>query len=157
MIIPANIIQESKYTSGGELVYKKSNAAYKGYYYALNNSFFVGKNFDQNADELVKLTKANTLMTGNTFNYAFISGITSQQLAPNNISSVQIDEENNPPSIRYFAKKLNVMPQIIKEIDEKTYNVVKNDEFYQTTFISDSQSLTIANQQMPGLQDFLLG
>ena len=43
MIVPNNIIQTGKYTSGNEFVYKLTNAFYQGYYYILDNSYYFFK------------------------------------------------------------------------------------------------------------------
>jgi len=58
---------------------------------------------------------------------------------------------------RFFAQKVNTNPVIIKEIDEKTYTSLQTSPLYITTYISNTQSLTQANTQMPGLKEFLEG
>ena len=68
-------------------------------------------------------------------------------------------------SIRYFIKKINQFPIIIKEINEQTYNNYKNNPFYQSIAVKlpasdfkiDTKELDQADKQMPGLKAFLLG
>jgi hypothetical protein len=158
MRVPLNLIKTGKYTTGGEFVFKSTNASYKGYYYELNGSYFIGKEFKENADEIIKIKEANTLLSrASTFMYSYVSGITSQQLARDPLKSIQPNMETDVVPIRYFARKTNVIPINIKEISLETYDSVKNDPLYQTTFISKIQSIDKADTQMPGLKLFLFG
>ena len=63
MIIPSNNIQTNKYTAGGELAYITSNTPYIGYYYELNGSYYTGQTYNINADQLIPVSKINTLNT----------------------------------------------------------------------------------------------
>jgi c-di-AMP phosphodiesterase-like protein len=149
MRVPANLIQESKYTTGGEFVFKNTNTPYKGYYYNLNNSYFIGKTFDPNAEEIIKIQNSNILLSNlSTFIYSTITGITSQQLSPKKIQSII------PTSLdRYFVKYNN----IIKEVSKDTYTLVLNDPTYQTAYIDNTHPIDQADKQMPGLKTFLTG
>lgn len=157
MKIPTNLIQ-TKYTTGGELIYKNTNTPYKGYYYVLNDSFFAGKNFNVHASELIKIEDSNKLLNNSsTMMYSLISGKSSQQLVPKSIRSFHFDNEIVNTDTRYFIRNLNIYPILIKEVTKTTYNSVKNDHLYQTTFINTSQSIEQADKQLPGLKAWLLG
>ena len=158
MKVPANLIESGKYTTGGEFVFKNTNTPYKGYYYILNNSYFIGKDFNVNAEEIIKIQNSNQLLSNSsTFAYSFLSGVTSQQIAPKKVQSVQSNIESDAVSVRYFVKKINISPIIIKEVNKDTYDSLKNDPFYQTTYIGPDQNIDQANTQLPGLKAFLLG
>jgi hypothetical protein len=157
MRIPANLITGS-YTSGTEFVYKQTNVPYKGYYYSLNNSYYTGKSYNSESIEIITLSQANSLLSDpDTAVYAFISGITSQQLQKEKITSIQVDIENNPVLSRYFCSNVNVYPKLIKEISKATYDSIKNDPLYQTTFLDSTQGIDQADKQLPGLKTWLLG
>lgn len=162
MKVPANIIQTGKYTQGSEFMYLDTYENYQGFYYILNNKYFAGKVFSNIARELIKFdsSKVNKLKKDpKTSAYANASGI--------NI------KENKAPAIvykgdtiiRYFAKKLNVSPTLIREIDKQTFDQLQSDPLYQTVsviilpgdFNLDSNEINRANQQMPGLKAFLIG
>ena len=123
MRIPKNIIETDKYTTGGELVYKETQTSYKGYYYILNNRYFVGKEYIVNAPELIKIQQSNTLLyRPSTAIFSAVSGITSKSLRSPKVSSIQPNIGNNPTSTRYFSQQINVKPITIKEISKETYD-----------------------------------
>jgi hypothetical protein len=158
MKIPKNIIQTGKYTSGGEFYFKITQAPYKGYYYILNDSYYVGKEYSENASEIIKIQQTNNMLfRGSTAIFSVISGITSQMLKPPKVTSVQSNIESNSISERYFSSQINVKPTLIKEINKDTYDSLQENPLYQTTFIGPTQSIDQAEKQLPGLKTFLLG
>jgi len=160
MRIPANAI-ETKYTSGNEFVFDYNYKYYQGYYYEFNGKYFAGKTFNANAPKLVKAksTDINSLLTNPK---TFIYGSISQQsipliskFIPMAKSNLDTDTEGNET---YYAKKINVNPTTIKEIDKKTFDKLKQDPFYQIVSLkSDRSNLDDADKKIPGLKAFLLG
>jgi hypothetical protein len=158
MKVPKNIIQTGKYTSGGEFYTKENQLPYKGYYYILNNSYYVGKEYNEKAPEIIKIQQANTMLfRGSTAIFSLLSGITSQMLKPPKITSVQPNTESNSVPERYFSSQINIEPTIIKEISKDTYDSLQGNSLYQTTFIGPTQSINQAEKQLPGLKAFLEG
>ena len=158
MRIPKNIIETDKYTTGGELVYKETQTSYKGYYYILNNRYFVGKEYIVNAPELIKIQQSNTLLyRPSTAIFSAVSGITSKSLRSPKVSSIQPNIGNNPTSTRYFSQQINVKPITIKEISKETYDSLQGNSLFTTTFIGPTQNIDQAEKQMPGLKAFLIG
>jgi hypothetical protein len=49
MRIPKNLIETGKYTSGKEFVYKITQTPFQGYYYILDNLYYVGKEYNKDA------------------------------------------------------------------------------------------------------------
>jgi hypothetical protein len=161
MKIPSNLIQYN-YTSGNEFVNPDTNVPYQGYYYEVNGIYFTGNRFNASAPKIIKKENENKYLNDPKIaTYAKLTGFTSQNSSEPNITSLPQTnpegtrlEENIP---RFFAQKINSNPIVIKEIDEKTYNSLQNSPFYITTYVSYNQSLTQANDQMPGLRTFLGG
>jgi hypothetical protein len=157
MRVPKNRIQTGKYTSGGEFLYKKTDTPYQGHYYILNNFYYAGKEFKDDAPELIKIVNANKLsFSSATSIFSVISGITSQKLRSPKIPSIPVGKVRTE-DIRYFSKQVNVQPTTIKEISKETYESLQTNELYQTTIVGPNQSLDEANKKMPGLKDFLKG
>jgi hypothetical protein len=155
MKIPSNIIQTNKYTQGDEYVVASTNTPYQGYYYELNGSFFAGKEYKLNSPKLIPENKTNKLLNfPSTAIYSAISGISSQDLQQPVIKSKQFIADS---AIRYFCRQITIQPILIKEIDEETYDNVKTNPLYQTTFIGKNQNIEQANTQLPGLKDWLFG
>lgn len=156
MKVPSNVIEKGKYTSGGEFVYKTNQSPYKGYYYIINNRFFEGKEYKSDAPEIIKIVESNTLLYRlATAAFSLASGITSQSLRQKPVPSLQVNVESTLAPIRYFSKKVNVQPTIIKEINKITYDSLQGDPLYQTTFVGPNQSIDKAEKQLPGLKTFL--
>jgi len=162
MIVPNNLIQSNKYTAGNEYRIKSTNAPYKGYYYELNGFYYAGLKYNSSNPELIHVSKANTLFNNkNTAIYSAITGITSQQLQTPKINTVIQGNTADGGSIivRYFCRKINVEPIIIKEIDSTTYNQIKPNPMYETTFIGNNsganQTAQQAFSQLKGLERFL--
>ena len=154
MRVPKNKIKTGKYTSGNEFVELLTNKAYQGYYYEMNSKFYIGKEFDTNAAELVRLQQQNQLynQSRSTALFSFISGIASQALISPRVSGI-------PPQVvaetRYFSQQTNVKPITIKEISKETYDSLQGNDLYKTTFIGPDQTIDQAEKQMPGLKTFL--
>lgn len=164
MRVPINKIQTGKYTSGNEFVEKLTNTPYQGYYYELSNKFYVGKEFNPNAVEIIRIQQQNQLynLSQDAALFSFLSGITSQALTQRRVFSVpfQFDDllkDNVGRPIRYFSQKINTNPILIKEINRETYDSLQGNPLYITTFIGPTQNIDQADQQMPGLKTWLLG
>ena len=164
--IPQNIIIESKYTIGNEFILLSSYQVYQGYYYEINGKYFVGKDFNPDAPELQKilsLKSNNLLKIASSFIFGKISGINiNQKSTPTSIIYQPTEEDySRGYSIRYFYKKINTTPIIIKETNQENYNLLINDPLYQVALIKwgtlkiNDTNLTQAEQQMPGLKAFL--
>lgn len=161
MKVPANIIVKSQYTQGKEFIYSDTYETYQGYYYEMNSRYFIGRTFDPNAREILKLQsdKVDKLKL-NPKLFTFISLLKTKLPNITKISSILPDGRN---STRYFAKKLNYNPILIKEISEDTFNKLQTDPTYQTITLTlsagdyDPVILDQADKQMPGLKSFLLG
>jgi hypothetical protein len=161
--IPKSLIITSKYTSGKEYMFKSTQKEYKGYYYELNGNFFAGKEYKSNANELLKISINNInpfLSRALTSTYGFLSNIKILDSKP--IGKAFIFDDNdikNGYKIRYFAKKLNVTPTLIKEINEEEYKTLQSNLLYQVITIkyllNNDNDLYKFNQLMPGLGDFL--
>lgn len=140
-IIPRNLIVENQYTYGGEFFELSTGKSYKGYYCIVQeDKYYTGKTYISTSIELVK-TKP-TISTDAKVNSSF---------------------PDNRFGVRYFSKKINNNPILIKEINKDTYNQLLNNPFYQvlsidgTQIFSGSRILDEANKKMVGLKTFLLG
>jgi hypothetical protein len=160
MRIPSNIIRYN-YTIGGEFVYASNQKDYQGHYYFLGNQYYAGKEFNINAPALYKKLSPeyNTLLDNpNLKTYSLISGKTSQELSsPKYTPIAKLDLDTDQEEIEtYYAKKVNINPPFIKQIDKKAYFDLQKDPFYQVVSLkSDYSNLDEAEKQMPGLKLFL--
>lgn len=163
MKVPKNIIQTGKYTIGKDFINKKTHLPYQGYYYEINGKFFAGKEFNNNAPEIVKITSDqvnNLLLQAATFVYGKLSktNLKDSSKIPSTINN-SIEQ-----GTRYFAKHNNVSPILIKEIDKDTFTQYQNNSLYQVIsiespegkYFSNQKSLDEAEKQMPGIKAFLL-
>ena len=173
-MIPKNSIV-TKYTSGNELVNKKTNSPYSGNYYEFNNKMYSGSEFTGQDEELVKIQDSNKLLNNSqTVIFSLISGLTSQQLQYQPVHSVINTDYNSNASFlfntnilidnntRFFCKKIsNSLSFIIKEIDEPTYKSLQADPSYQTTYTGiyneKEQTIDEADKQIPGVKLFVTG
>jgi hypothetical protein len=166
MRVPSNIIVENKYTIGKEFMYLKTYKEYQGYYYGINDRFFAGKTFSLDSLELMKinLKTTNTLLTqASTYIYGLISGT---KIINNNVSN-NPQGNSNPYDkegelfLKFYCKRYNTLPILIKNIDEQTYLNLQKDPLYQTIFIGTYQNTLItpeiAYSKMIGLREFVEG
>ena len=160
--IPKNIIIEAKYTQGNEYMYTNTQNPYQGYYYELNDKIFAGKEFSVDANELQRITPSNinTFLTkASTYVYGVLSGIKLNNTIP---ASIVAGNSDKIGGLRYFYKKINVTPMIIRETNEETYKNLNNDPSYQFVTVlydefnlPDQNSLNNAEKQLPGIKDFI--
>ncbi len=161
--IPQNKIVKSKYTAGKEYMFETTYREYQGYYYELNGKLFAGKEFNSNAPILIKINSdnVNKLLTNpQTYAYGRVSGIKINNIPPSTI----INKSNIFITKRYFYKKLNSNPILIREINKETFDYFQSNPLYQVIsidipeggFFANQSSLEEANQKMPGIKDFLL-
>ena len=162
MKVPANII-ESKYTSGDEFVFLFNYKYYQGYYYELNDKIFAGKEFNVDAPELIKADskEINPLLTSaKTLIYGSLSKIKLNNTPPSSI----ISKGNINGGTRYFSKKNNNNPILIREITEDTFKQYQNNPLYQTIsidfpeggYFGEQQNIDDAEKIMPGIKTFIL-
>ena len=166
MRIPSNIIIAESYTIGKEFVFESTYKEYQGYYYELNNKFFVGREFNPNAPLLLKLgsPEINPLkLNPATSTYA---NLTKVKISNNTINSFpQINsnsyDKGGEVFLKFYCKKNDVNPILIKQIDEKTYFNLENDPMYQTIYIGTFKDNIItpdeAYSKMIGLKEFIEG
>jgi len=142
-IIPKNIITEDQYTRGGELFKLNTGEPYQGFYCIIGNKYYTGKTYLSTSAELIKKQPSSIANPPSSF-----KGINST---------------NNTFEKRYFAKKLNINPFLIREINAETYLMLSKDPLYQTVVLdgvqifSGSKSLDEAEKKMTGIKSFLLG
>lgn len=142
-VVPKNLITENQYTRGSELFELNTGKSYQGFYCIVENKYYTGKTYLSNSIELVKKQPNSIANPPASFN-----GISSN---------------NNTFAKRYFAKKLNVNPILIREINAETYFVLSKDPLYQTVILEGtnifpgSKTLDDADKKMVGLKTFLLG
>jgi len=73
--IPSNRIVTGSYTTGKDYIYKESKNFYKGDFYKLNGSFYAGKEYKEDAPEIVKVPpKPNPWKDPNSLKYAVLKG-----------------------------------------------------------------------------------
>jgi hypothetical protein len=86
-----------------------------------------------------------------------INSIPSFPLSTNIPSEIYFNQSSL--ATRFFYKKVNEQPIIIKEIDENTYKSLITNSLYQVTFIGTyqgkTQSIDEAERQLPGIKAFL--
>jgi len=154
--IPANLIT-TDYTSGKEFVYVSNYKPYQGYYYEINNKFFVGKEFDNNAPEIIKLTSSKInplLLKATTSLFGQLSGITLSNIKiPSFFYKYQGD-------IRYFLAKNNTSPLLIKEIDKTSFDQIQSNPLYTSVALIykggfSKNELKEAEKKIPGITTFV--
>lgn len=161
--VPKNKIIENKYTLGNEFIKTNTLEEYKGYYCIVGNKIYTGKTYDTNSIELQK--KSNSSKYQSILNIGSLAMKYALNSNINIFSSYNTDNgytPNEDSKVRYFLKKLNVIPISIKEIDEKLYNIYINDKLYQVTSIEynnktgfDPMQFEKATSEMKGLKEFL--
>jgi hypothetical protein len=169
MKIPQNQIKTGLYTIGKEFVDKKTHEPYQGYYYELSNKYFAGKEFNNSAPEIIKVSSSNfnkLLLNKNTKTYGSLSklsliftNIKFKSLPEGGEYSIQHSEgRSGDEGVFFYCKKYN--SDVIKKIDEETYNSLKQDILYMTTFVGRYngvyQTLDTADKQVPGVKDWVV-
>ena len=166
MRIPSNIIIAESYTIGKEFIYENTYKEYQGYYYELSNKFFAGKEFNPNAPRLLKLESSEVNPLKLNPATSIYANLTKVKISNNIINSFpQINsnsyDKGGEVFLKFYYKKNNVNPILIKQIDEKTYFNLENDPMYQTTYIGTFKDNTItpdeAYSKMIGLKEFIEG
>jgi hypothetical protein len=152
-----------KYTAGKEYMVETTYREYQGYYYELNGKLFVGKEFNSNAPTLIKIrsNNVNTLLTNaSTYVYGRVSKTKLDNTPPPTI----VSKNNIFVTKRYFCKKINNTPILIKEINKETFDAYQSNPLYQVIdidvpeggFFANQSSLDEANKKMFGIKDFIL-
>ncbi len=177
MRIPQNKILSNQTTSGGEYMFKDTQQEYQGQYYVIGNQYFTGANFSTDQKELVKIStqtinvlkaQAPTFSFGQVNNNKSLISLLNTVKPLNTGFKIISNDVSQGFVIRYFCKQLNISPILIKEIDENTYNYLKNNSLYQVVSLNyyllthDTTSgnfkpddLDKANSKMSGLLAFL--
>jgi len=169
MKLPKNIITQNKYTSGKEYILKDTQKEYQGNYYSINGKSFAGKTFDQNAPELQKITESNSFLSqAFTFAYSKLKNLPSTKNFSSVIWKPTQQEADTLISTRFFAKKNNTIPYLIKEISRNDFDSLQNDNEWQTISLKfyllkndtesghfDQNELEMADKKMVGLKTFL--
>lgn len=136
-MIPADKILENQYTKGNEFVSLTTGKYYQGYYcIILDNKYYEGKTYNSQSKQLKKVD-------------------------PTPVASPPVSLPPQKTPTRYFLKKINIFPVVIKEVDEQTYNSLINNVYYQRATVEtemvfrNSPELDKAERQMSGLKAFL--
>jgi hypothetical protein len=160
MVVPSNLIKKN-YTAGKEFVYSSTQKEYQGHYYELNGKYFVGKDFNIYAAELVKKNSSGInplLLNPSTYLYGALSKLTP---IGNNPPSSFFYNYNSDSDIRYFLLKFNVTPRLIKEVNKQTFDEYKSNPLYLSVSLSYSggfnpSELDEAEKKISGIKDFVL-
>jgi hypothetical protein len=162
--IPQNIIVTSKYTSGKEYMFVSTYREYIGYYYEMNSKLFAGKEFNNNAPELISITsnQVNKLLTNpDTYIYGRVSGTKIAQATIESSVFVPTEEDYQRGfKTRYFIKKLNTGSIFIKEVNKTTFEQIQSDPLYQALeanvrLYPTDNDLNVLDSKMLGLKDYL--
>jgi hypothetical protein len=162
--LPSNITIQSQYTIGKEYIDIKTNKEYQGYYYEINGKTFAGKVFNVLAPELRKITIFDLqnpfLKKASSFLYGTLSKVKLNNTVASGKTFTFTDEEMiQGYKTRYFAKKLNETPILIREISKEEFKILKTNPIYQLAQIdyklNNNNDLNKYDQIMPGLGGFL--
>lgn len=140
MIVPLNQIIQGQYTAGSQFAEKLTGKNYQGYYCVLGKTrFFSGKTIGSGSVELSQLATSSLVQN---------NGVIQTSNAQNN-------------TFRYFIKKKNMTPILIREVSQSVFQTFQNNPLYQAVSLSSldvyegSPNLAAADAQMPGLTIFL--
>jgi len=162
--LPSNITIQSQYTIGKEYINVKTNEEYQGYYYEINGKTFAGKVFNVLAPELKRITIFDSqnpfLKKASSFLYGTLSNVKLNNIIAFGKTFTFTDEEMiQGYKTRYFAKKLNETPILIKEVSKEEFEILKINPIYQLAQIdyklNNNNDLDKYDQIMPGLGGFL--
>jgi hypothetical protein len=153
--VPKNKIVENQYTNGTgigkniSLRFVRSKLPYIGFYCIINgNKYFSGKEYIESSRPLEEY---NLLRAATAAAAALAAG--SLPTKAGSVFSIKGNE------IRYFYKDLTSSSILIKEIDQSAYNKLASNftsDYQVISYNPNKQTLDEANQQMPGLREFLV-
>jgi hypothetical protein len=159
--VPKNIIVTGKYTLEGEYIFSSTQLPYLGYYYELNGKTFAGEEFSSEAPEIVK---ANSVVTNP--NITAYNKITKEN--PNDFIPItviyQYDALAQDNINRYFIKKINSYPSLIKEVTKESYLKALSNPLYVAVVLNwnrggyelNINKVNIAEKIMSGLKEYLI-
>ena len=122
---PKNQILTNQYTSGGDFIEKETLNTYQGYYYEDSGRYYIGKEFSPNSKELIKpeKSKENNLLNRLTplalgllaGNLSKLKGLISVEKISAKVGfNLTPNDAQRGYALRYFAKKINSNPILIK-------------------------------------------
>jgi hypothetical protein len=166
MRLPKSQLTENQHTPGNEFIDTSNNKVYSGYYFIANGRYFIGKTFDLKAIELKRITptEVNTLNIINNLPFNLPSSITSKlatSVSSDTAVVTSISADSSTGRFRYFSKQTNIVPIIIKEVSQSTFDNIKSNPLYQTLAISsnniyvDSPVVNEAEKTFSGIKAFL--
>jgi len=117
IILPSNKIN-FQYTIGKEYMYESNYIEYQGYYYEINNRFFVGNEFNTNAPTLIKINSDNVNLLKINPKTTLYSKISNASIVKNELPSIPLIFLSED---KYLAKKLNSNPIRIFFISKDTF------------------------------------
>lgn len=123
MYYPKSEILAVNYTSGNELVVKKTNVPYSGYYYATNDGrFFSGKEYSASTVELIRPSINITANRSRQYDFHY---------------PIPSDEDYARGFIvRFVIKRVNSGIDTITEVDQKEFDRASKDPLYVTASFS---------------------
>ena len=167
MKVPLNIIETGKYTIGKEFINTSTNKEYQGYYYELNNKYFIGKEFNNKAPELIKLNSSNFIFHNIDKEYGRLTKINPKSIQfPKTIHNPDMSakDASGENFLTYYAKKINNYPILIREINKENYLELQNNNVWQVIALVTTQGdvginieeLNKAEKEMSGIKPWLL-
>jgi hypothetical protein len=165
--IPLNQIVTSKYTIGKEFMYESTYKEYQGFYYEFNNKIFAGKEFSFDSPSLIGINSDNVnILKSNPETQRYSISSNQKIYKEEKIIGLPYSDFDNLYDksgnlfLKFFCKKVDSNPIIIKNIDEDTYKKLFGSTLYYITYIGEYngvyQNIDEANIKMSGLSDFLL-
>ena len=112
MKVPSNIIVKSQYTVGKEFIYADSYENYQGYYYEMNNKYFVGRVFDPNALEILKVNSDKVDKLKLNYNPILIKEVDED-------TSIQLQSDPTYQILSLTLPASDYDPAILDEADKK--------------------------------------
>jgi len=167
MRVPSNLIKTGQYTIGQEFINTADNKEYQGYYYEINNKYFVGKEFNSKAPELKKIDSNYFTLYNVDKEYSRVAKINPQLIqAPKTIHNPDMSNKDykGEDFLTYYAKKINSSPILIREINKETYLNLQNNSIWQVISLVTTQGdggisieeINKADKEMPGIKTWLL-